>query len=141
MSRAGWILSAVLVVAGATPLAAADAPDLILAGGKVFTADPARPWAEAVAIAGARIVAVGSSAEVRPLAGRTTRVIELQKRVVVPGFNDAHMHLGGGLGPGVSLALRPPGPGCVGTSGCACWTIPRPRGRPSIPSPRTIPCC
>ncbi|HEX8151654.1 MAG TPA: hypothetical protein VF698_00950, partial [Thermoanaerobaculia bacterium] len=44
------------------------APDLILGGGRVFTADDARPWAEAVAIRGDRIVAVGSDAEVRALA-------------------------------------------------------------------------
>ncbi|HEV7500857.1 MAG TPA: amidohydrolase family protein, partial [Vicinamibacteria bacterium] len=123
MSRAAWILPAVLVVAGVA--AAADAPDLILAGGKVFTADPARPWAEAVAIAGERIVAVGSSAEVRPLAGRTTRVIELQKRVVVPGFNDAHMHLGGGLGPGVNLALRTNDPALADVLGALTAEVAR----------------
>ena len=106
MPRAAWILPAVLVAAGAVEVGAADAPDLILAGGKVFTADPARPWAEALAITGPRIVAVGTSAEVRALAGSGTRVIELQKRVVVPGFNDAHAHVGAGLGPGVSLSLR-----------------------------------
>ncbi|HEU0109067.1 MAG TPA: amidohydrolase family protein, partial [Vicinamibacteria bacterium] len=104
--RSAWILPAALfAAAGAAPAVAADKPDLILAGGKVFTADPARPWAEALAIAGERIVAVGSSAEVRALAGSGTRVIELQRRVVVPGFNDAHTHVGPGLGPGVSLAL------------------------------------
>ena len=106
MLRTAWVLPAVLVAAGATASKAADAPDLILAGGKIFTADPARPWAEALAIAGDHIVAVGTSAEVRPLAGSATRVIELQKRVVVPGFNDAHAHVGGGLGPGVNLGLR-----------------------------------
>lgn len=106
MIRAAWILPAVvLAAAGAAPAAAADKPDLILAGGKIFTADPARPWAEALAIAGDRIVAVGTSAEVRALAGTGTRVIELQRRVVVPGFNDAHTHVGPGLGPGVSLSL------------------------------------
>jgi predicted amidohydrolase YtcJ len=106
MLRLRWILPAVLAAAGAMPARAAEKADLILAGGKVFTGDPARPWAEAVAIAGERILAVGTSAEVRPLADEGTRVIELQKRVVVPGFNDAHMHVGGGLGPGVDLALR-----------------------------------
>jgi predicted amidohydrolase YtcJ len=73
----------------------AAAPDLILTGGKVFTADPARPWAEAVAIRGERLVAVGTSAEVARLAGPSTRRIELGGRVVVPGLNDAHDHLGG----------------------------------------------
>ena len=70
-------------------------PDLILAGGKVFTADPARPWAEAVAVRGDRIVAVGTTAEVVRLAGRSTRTIRLGGQVVVPGFNDAHDHIGG----------------------------------------------
>lgn len=69
-----------------------SAPDLILAGGKVFTADDAKPWAEAIAIRGERIAAVGSNAEVRALAGPSTRVIELAGRVVVPGINDAHVH-------------------------------------------------
>lgn len=73
----------------------AGAPDLILSGGKVFTADPARPWAEAVAIRGERVVAVGSTAEVNALAGSGTRRIGLGGRVVVPGFNDAHDHVGG----------------------------------------------
>ena len=58
--------------------------DLILFGGKVFTGDPARPSAEAVATRGERIIAVGTSAEVKRLAGATTRVIDLGGRVVVP---------------------------------------------------------
>ena len=69
-----------------------SAPDLVLAGGRIFTADEARPWAEALAVRGERIVAVGSNAEVRALAGPSTRVIELNGRVVVPGINDAHLH-------------------------------------------------
>jgi predicted amidohydrolase YtcJ len=70
-------------------------PDLLLTGGKVFTADAARPWAEAVAIRGERIVAVGTAAELARLAGPSTRRIALVGRVVVPGFNDAHDHVGG----------------------------------------------
>jgi predicted amidohydrolase YtcJ len=49
--------------------------------------------AEAVAISGDRIVAVGSSAELRGMAGPQTRVIDLRGRFVVPGFNDAHVHI------------------------------------------------
>jgi predicted amidohydrolase YtcJ len=67
--------------------------DLLLVNGRVYTVDSARPWADAVAISGERIVAVGSSAELRPLAGPATRVIDLRGQFVVPGFNDAHVHV------------------------------------------------
>lgn len=66
--------------------------DLILLNGKVFTGDLTKPSAEAVAIAGERIVAVGASSEIERSAGAETRRIDLQGRVVVPGFNDAHCH-------------------------------------------------
>lgn len=81
-------------------LSATQQPDLILLDGKVFTSDTTRPWAEAVAIRGDRIVAVGSSAEIRSLAGADTRLLELGGRVVVPGFNDAHDHVFG-VSPGI----------------------------------------
>ncbi|HET9004597.1 MAG TPA: amidohydrolase family protein [Gemmatimonadaceae bacterium] len=81
----------------ATPAAAQSAhrrpPDLLLTGGKVFTADSAHPWAESVAIRGERIVAVGTTAELRRLAGHRTREIALGGRVVIPGINDAHDHI------------------------------------------------
>jgi predicted amidohydrolase YtcJ len=71
-------------------------PDLILAGGRIFTADDTRPWAEALAVRGERIVAVGNDADIRALAAPSTRVIELDGRLVVPGINDAHVHEPGG---------------------------------------------
>ncbi len=71
----------------------ADRPaDLVLAGGRVFTADAARSWASAVAVRGTRIVAVGGDREVRRLVGPRSRVIELRGRTVTPGFVDAHVH-------------------------------------------------
>jgi predicted amidohydrolase YtcJ len=66
--------------------------DLVAMHGKVWTENPRQPEAEAFAVAGHRIVAVGSDAEIGRLAGRNTRVIDLQVRRVVPGFNDAHVH-------------------------------------------------
>lgn len=73
-----------------------DSPpiDLVLTGGKIFTADPAKPWAEALAIRGDRIAAVGTAGEIRALAGvgSATRVVDLGGRVVIPGINDAHVH-------------------------------------------------
>ena len=69
------------------------APDLILVNGKVFTSDAGHPYAEALAIRGERIVAVGNSAAIGALAGKLTRHIDLAGRVVIPGLNDAHNHL------------------------------------------------
>lgn len=72
-----------------------EAPDLVLTGGVIHTMAPDRPRAEAVAVREGRIVAVGSAAEVRALAGPATRVIELAGRSVTPGLIDAHCHLYG----------------------------------------------
>lgn len=73
-------------------VAPASAPDLILVNGKVFTADPARPSAEAVAIGGERILAVGTTAQITALAAANTRRMDLRGRTVIPGINDAHYH-------------------------------------------------
>jgi predicted amidohydrolase YtcJ len=68
------------------------APDLI------HTMDPAQPTAEAIAIYGNHIVAVGSSKDIKKMLGPNTRVIDAKKRLVLPGFNDSHTHfLSGGF--------------------------------------------
>jgi hypothetical protein len=69
-------------------------PDLILLNGKVFTSNANQPYVEALAIRGERIVAVGSSKEVIALTAQNTKRIDLGGRTVIPGINDAHMHLG-----------------------------------------------
>jgi len=93
--------SAALLAAMLTPLYAqqpALAPDLLLLNAAVRTMDDAQPRAEAVAVLGNRIAAVGTTAELRPLAGPKTRVIDAGGRTVLPGFNDAHVHwLSGGF--------------------------------------------
>ena len=66
--------------------------DLVLVGGRVPTMNPARSWANALAVRDGRIVAVGGDASVRPLIGPGSRVIELRGRSVSPGFGDAHVH-------------------------------------------------
>ena len=66
--------------------------DTIIVNGIVHTMDPANPIAEAVAVFGNRIVAVGSTKEIRKLAGSGTRTIDANKRLVLPGFNDSHTH-------------------------------------------------
>src|SRR5918992_2037534 len=76
---------------------AVPSADPILHSGKIFTVDDGQPWAQAVAIRGSRILAVGDDGPVLALAGPETRSIDLGGRVVVPGFNDAHAHFGVGL--------------------------------------------
>ena len=72
-------------------------PNLVLVNGRVWTADPTRPSAEAVAIAGSRIVAVGTNTDIRALAGKAT-VVDVAGGFVVPGFIDSHVHfLDGGF--------------------------------------------
>jgi predicted amidohydrolase YtcJ len=73
--------------------AGAPGPDIILINGKVFTANPAQPWAEALAVRGDRIVAVGDTAAISALAGAATRRLDAGGRTIVPGFNDAHTHI------------------------------------------------
>lgn len=71
---------------------AALTPQLLIHNAAVCTMDRTRPRAEAIAIAGKHIVAVGTTAELLALAGRGTRLIDAQRCTVLPGFNDAHAH-------------------------------------------------
>ncbi|HEC33837.1 MAG TPA: amidohydrolase [Chloroflexi bacterium] len=66
--------------------------DLVLYNGRFFTQAPDLPWAAAVAIRGARILAAGSDDEIRALAGPDARSIDLGGRLVLPGLTDAHFH-------------------------------------------------
>ncbi|HXV57810.1 MAG TPA: amidohydrolase [Gaiellaceae bacterium] len=66
--------------------------DLVLTGGTVFTADAALGVAEAVGVRDGRIAALGTAAESRSWIGPRTRVLELEGRTVLPGFQDAHLH-------------------------------------------------
>jgi hypothetical protein len=72
--------------------------DLIITNAKIWTVDRAHPTAQAVAILGDRIIAVGSNADVDVLRGTGTKVIDAGGKLVLPGFNDAHVHfVSGGL--------------------------------------------
>src|SRR6266516_807895 len=70
--------------------------DLVLTGGAVYTVDAARSWAQAVAVSGGRIAAVGTDADLRPYVGPRTEVINLSGRMLLPGFQDPHVHASGG---------------------------------------------
>lgn len=72
------------------------APDTVILNGRLITFDSARPYAEGLAIADGVITAVGSTAEIRALAGPSTRVIDAAGSTVLPGFIDSHVHLFGG---------------------------------------------
>ncbi len=86
-----FLLTSLLLVMSAS---LANAPaELVLLSGKLWTADPKHPTAEALAVRGGRILAVGSDAEISRLKGPQTAVLEGGGRRVVPGFIDAHTHM------------------------------------------------
>lgn len=74
-------------LAGCAP----PAPDLVLTNARIFTADADQPWAEAIAVRGDRITAVGTTSEIGRLAGPRTVRRDLAGRAVLPGLNDAHV--------------------------------------------------
>jgi predicted amidohydrolase YtcJ len=80
--------------------------DVVLVHGKLWTENPQQPEAEAVAILGNHIEAIGTSANILELAGPTTKVIELSGRRIVPGFNDSHVHFIAGGSALASVQLR-----------------------------------
>ena len=67
-------------------------PTLAVVNARVWTGDPQRPWADAIAATGNRLAAVASSAEVRKMIGHDTHVVDAKGMMVVPGFIDAHIH-------------------------------------------------
>jgi predicted amidohydrolase YtcJ len=70
-----------------------DGPaDVVFRGGAVYTVDPPRTWAQAVAVKGGRIVSVGTDQSVADLIGPKTEVHDLRGRMLLPGFQDAHVH-------------------------------------------------
>lgn len=108
MSSLRSFFLAVYLLGGLSPLVWGQAPDLILTHGKIFTADSSRPYAEAVAIRGGRIQAVGTTVAISKLAGASTRKMDLQGRTVIPGINDAHDHMGHGAVGGRFIAFNAP---------------------------------
>ncbi len=94
------ILLALLAAFGFSASALAQAPaDLVLVNGKIWTVNDRQPEVEAVAVLDNRVAATGSTEEIRKWIGAKTKVIDLQGKRVVPGFNDSHVHfLDGGMG-------------------------------------------
>jgi predicted amidohydrolase YtcJ len=93
----------------ASALAQQGDPDLILFNGKIFTGVVARPYVEALAIRGERIVATGDTKTIQAMAGPKTNAIDLHGGTAIPGINDAHHHFQLGP-PEVDVDLQTPDP-------------------------------
>jgi len=75
--------------------------DLVVINANIHTMDAKRTIAKNMAVANGKIIAIGSDADIRPLLGPNTRVIDAKGKLVLPGFNDAHVHF---LGTGAQLS-------------------------------------
>lgn len=103
--RLGWIVAMNLSSAIAPTFAGQTAADTVFLNGAVYTVNATQPTAAAVAIAQGRIVYVGADDTARQYVGRKTRVIDLQGRTLLPGFQDSHLHPGDVPNPDTALDL------------------------------------
>ena len=90
-SLACGLLAAVAVLSAGSSFSSEPATLVVIAD-DLITLDPQQPSAEGLAARGDEIVALGTAEEMRQLIGPDTQVIEAAGRVIVPGFNDAHIH-------------------------------------------------
>lgn len=88
---AGFACAVLFLISGALGQGK-PAADLIITNARIWTVDKAHPQAEAMAVLGDRIIAVGSAAEVDSWHGPQTKVVDAQGKLLLPGFNDAHVH-------------------------------------------------
>src|SRR5690606_37010646 len=88
-------LALAAALAGCGAGTAVEPADLVLTNGKIVTVDPERPTAEAVAIAGEKIIAVGSAREIRAYIGADAEVLDLGGQLAIPGFIEGHGHFMG----------------------------------------------
>lgn len=72
----------------------AQTTNVIITNGKIFTSDTSKLYVQALAIQGDKIIACGNNKEILKLANNKTKIIDAQNKTIVPGFNDAHDHLG-----------------------------------------------
>ncbi|MGZ5469683.1 MAG: amidohydrolase family protein, partial [Candidatus Aminicenantales bacterium] len=84
---------AVLLLAAGSLTASDPKADLAIRNARVWTGDPNRPWAQAVAVAGGRILAVGENDDIGAWVGPSTRVVDGRGAALLPGLIDAHFHL------------------------------------------------
>lgn len=79
---------------------------MLLLNGRIWTVNPELPWAQAIYIRGNRIAFVGADSEARTLAGPSDQIVDLQGKLVLPGFNDSHVHFADGGQSLLGLHLR-----------------------------------
>src|SRR5688500_14851040 len=95
------------VATHAPALAQQASADLVLINGRIVTVDDARPEAQAIAVRGDTVAAIGTTAEIQKLVGSSTKVIDLKGQLAIPGFIEGHGHFTG-LGEGLmNLNLMP----------------------------------
>jgi predicted amidohydrolase YtcJ len=92
VARLGFVILVFFVACAATPRAGAQSADTIIHHAKIYTVNANQPWAEAIAIQGDKIIAVGSEDEVEKLRKPKTKMIDAGGRLVLPGFVDCHIH-------------------------------------------------
>jgi predicted amidohydrolase YtcJ len=89
--RALWIFCIITSILGVSP--ALLASDTLLVNGHIYTGNPALKWAQAIAISGTRIEAIGSNEEIMRRKEAKTEIIDLRQRTVIPGIIDSHTHM------------------------------------------------
>jgi predicted amidohydrolase YtcJ len=89
------IMSAAAICQAVPAKVGADPEMTLYRQGRIYTNDPSDPWAAAMLVRGGEIIAVGDEDEVSALVEKGTKIVDLEKHFVMPGFNDAHVHLGG----------------------------------------------
>jgi predicted amidohydrolase YtcJ len=106
--RIAFLLASLsLILFSTPPLTASDASpqpdsqsaDVIVTNARIYTVNPHQKWAEAIAVRGDKIIAVGDRQQIEALRGPTTKVIDAGQRLLLPGFTDCHIHfMDGSLG-------------------------------------------
>src|ERR1700674_5541670 len=98
------LLASLFLIMFSTPLrrppdAPAPPADMIITNARIYTVNPQQKWAEAIAVRGDKIIAVGDRKQIEALRGPATREIDAQGRLLLPGFTDCHIHfMDGSLG-------------------------------------------
>lgn len=119
-----------LAMAAFVAAAPAEPPaDLVLVSARIWTGDPKNPEAEALAVRGDRIVAVGSDREIQAWKGPKTVVLDGKWRRVVPGFIDCHTHMQGGGFDLLAIDLRNAGSAAEFTAGVTAFAKKQPPGQ------------